>query len=388
MKNKIIISLIFFHFFLFISCEQPDPNYVDTTRQYLDHAIGFKHSIGVNKDNVLYAWGNNSSSQLGNLSIEENKPVKVNNDSDWKLVFANHNSSMAIKLNGSLWAWGDNEFGQLGNGTTTLVSTPTLIDAGPWKTVAMGFGFSIAIKQDGTMWSWGLNANGQLGLGNNADVLVPTQIGSLTNWNSVSAGRAHSLAINAIGELYGFGRNAEGQLGNTSTTSPTSPVLISVGPWKEAAGGREHSIAIKKNGNSNYGTLWATGRNNYGQLGVGTTINTLTFVQIDASTNWFKVEAEANQSAATKININSSNSYPLFTWGMNTNGQLGNGNINTIYVPTQVNSDVRSIKMSDRNTSIIENLNGAALFTTGENSNGQIGNGTNTSSTIFMRVWG
>jgi alpha-tubulin suppressor-like RCC1 family protein len=83
-------------------------------------------------------------------------------------------------------------------------------------------------------------------------------------------------------------------------------------------------MAIKTNG-----TLWSWGRNSQGQLGLNNRTNFSSPVQIGALTNWTKVAAEY---ACAAIKTDGT----LWTWGSNAYGQLGNGNTNTRSSPTQV----------------------------------------------------
>ena len=73
---------------------------------------------------------------------------------------------MAVRADGSVWAWGLNSTGQLGDGT--IVSRPTpapVAGLGGVVSVAAGAGHSLAVKADGSVWGWGDNRSGQLGDG-------------------------------------------------------------------------------------------------------------------------------------------------------------------------------------------------------------------------------
>ena len=353
----------------------------DTSKLFIDHAIGLHHSLGINQDNTLYAWGDNSFNQLGRATVNVNKPLKISSNTDWATVYARANSSMAIKQDGSLWGWGNNATSQLGVAESTLTDKPVLVNAGPWKTIAMGQTYTIGIKQDGTLWGWGSNSSGQLGLGNTLSRILPTQIGKNSNWSNVSAGWNHSMAINSLGELYAFGRNTEGQFGNQTTQSSLTPLLIPGGPWKAVSTGKEHSMAIKTTG-----TLWGTGRNNIGQLGIANLQNVTSFVQVDNATNWFSVVSCTDHNAALKIYINSTTDYLLYAWGDNTYGQLGDGNIANLAIPTQTTPDATSkIKAGDKNLAVHYQYSGGFLMTSGDNTYGQVGHGNNANYKIFKK---
>jgi alpha-tubulin suppressor-like RCC1 family protein len=70
--------------------------------------------------------------------------------------------------------------------------------------------------------------------------------------------------------MWGWGRNQFGELGNGTTVSKSSPTQIGTDTdWKTATGGCGfHTFALK-----NDGSLWAWGRNLNGELGDGTLVN-------------------------------------------------------------------------------------------------------------------
>jgi len=89
---------------------------------------------------------------------------------------------------------------------------------------------TIALKTDGTLWAWGYNSDGQLGNGvadGTTPHPTPTQVGTATNWTHVVTHGYHILATRSDGTLWGWGYNFYGQVGNGTTTSPiTTPVQI------------------------------------------------------------------------------------------------------------------------------------------------------------------
>src|SRR5205823_7398174 len=89
--------------------------------------------------------------------------------------------------------------------------------------------------------------------------------GTLTGIVAIAAGRFHMLALSATGTVYAWGRNLEGELGNGTTTSSSTPVLVSsLTSVRAVAAGRYTSVAAKQDG-----TVWTWGYGIYGQLGDG-----------------------------------------------------------------------------------------------------------------------
>jgi alpha-tubulin suppressor-like RCC1 family protein len=117
--------------------------------------------------------------------------------SDWAQVAGGGGFSLAIKTNNTLWAWGFNSSGQLGDGTTVNKSSPVQIGAlSDWSQVAAGSTHSLAVKTNGTLWAWGTGTSGQLGDGTIVNKSSPVQIGSLTTWDSLAY---QPVSISSIG---------------------------------------------------------------------------------------------------------------------------------------------------------------------------------------------
>ena len=144
---------------------------------------------------------------------------------DYQVISAGHHHSLAVKSDGSLWAWGHNYFGQLGDGTTSERHGPVKIGSdNDWVMVSAGGYHSLAVKSDGSLWAWGWNYYGQLGnSGFPFSEYSPVRIGFDNDWVMVSAGVYHSLAVKSDGSLWAWGRNNWGQLGNGTTIQSTQP---------------------------------------------------------------------------------------------------------------------------------------------------------------------
>lgn len=95
--------------------------------------------------------------------------------------------------------------------------------------------------------------------------------------------------------------------------------------WKSLSAAEDYTVAIRYDG-----TLWAWGRNNYGQLGNGTTTDSNVPLQIGTETNWMQASAKGGHVVAVKTN-----GY-LYSWGKNDHGQLGDGTTNERHIPERV----------------------------------------------------
>ena len=80
------------------------------------------------------------------------------------------------------------------------------------------------------MWAAGLCRGdfGRLGHGDCNDVFIPRKIDALRGRAvvRVACGDTHTLAVTEAGELYTFGRNSNGQLGHGTTDDSLAPRLV------------------------------------------------------------------------------------------------------------------------------------------------------------------
>ncbi|HEV7816453.1 MAG TPA: Ig-like domain-containing protein, partial [Janthinobacterium sp.] len=117
-------------------------------------------------------------------------------------------------------------------------------------------------------------------------------------WAAISAGSTHTLARRSDGTLYAWGFNQNGQLGDGTTVAKTTPTLINSTAstaWTQIASGEFHNLGLRADG-----TLWAWGLNQNGQLGDGSTTNRAIPVKVGKDTNWLFVAAGKSHSLAIK----------------------------------------------------------------------------------------
>jgi alpha-tubulin suppressor-like RCC1 family protein len=155
--------------------------------------------------------------------------------------------------------------------------------------IAGGNRHSCALRADGTAWCWGQNLLGQLGNGSTTSTSSPTLVTPILNVTAIAGGFGHSCASLADGTAHCWGDNAAGQLGDTTTTSSNTATLVQGSP-KFGIGvtllrplngvvnvttGRRHSCALSVGG----GVSW-WGENAFGQLGNHSTVNSTVIVAV------------------------------------------------------------------------------------------------------------
>lgn len=111
---------------------------------------GYYTNVAATKtDGTLWTWGFNNYGQLGlGNTTNFDSPKQVGSLTDWDIVATGGNGSVfAIKTDKTLWAWGQNTSGQLGLGDTTRRSSPVQVGSSSWMVVATGQSTTIAIRQ-------------------------------------------------------------------------------------------------------------------------------------------------------------------------------------------------------------------------------------------------
>ena len=171
----------------------------------------------------------------------------------------------------------------------------------------------------GSLWAACFpGSQASVGLPTSTNVL--TQVGTDTDWkliatDGVSSGNPFTIALKNNGTMWATGSNGAGQLGLGDTTTRTTFTQVGTDTnWKYVASGSQYSLAIKTDG-----TLWGWGRTHYGQLGLGIVTDVLSPTQIGTGTNWAYVAGGDATSYALKTDGT------LWSCGSNFWGELGQG---------------------------------------------------------------
>jgi alpha-tubulin suppressor-like RCC1 family protein len=227
--------------------------------------------LSLRSDGTVWGWGDNGSHQLGDLTRPYSvAPVQIHGlPPGIAQVAGGGTFGAAVAADGSVWTWGGNDHGQLGYPTPGGNSSPTphqVAGLSGVKQVAAGNAFTVALRSNGEVWTWGANYYGQLGDGTHTDRATPARNLAGYGMTQVSAGFDFTLARRP-GSVWAWGDNYFGQLGNGSTAADSaSPVIVDRRTQNAAqiVAGWEHAFSVDPDG-----SLWAWGRNNDGELGLG-----------------------------------------------------------------------------------------------------------------------
>ena len=311
-------------------------------------ATGSEHSMALASDGTVFTWGNNYEYQLGgNDGWDSDVPyaVTITGKVITKIASGDYHC-LALASDGTISAWGANLSGQLGRGGISLKELlPVQIASGAFggKTITMiaaGSDFSIALASDGTLFSWGDNSQGQLGTGNNTNSNVPVAVSipgkTITK---IAAGSLHCIALASEGTVYTWGYNGLGQLGNGNNTNSNVPVTVTTSgvlngkTIVQVAAGSRHCIALDSDGK-----VYTWGYNIHGQLGNGNNTDSNVPVAVNAS-GCLSGKTITHIGSGSFHSIALASDESVHTWGMNDQGQLGNGSgAYSINVPVGVNS--------------------------------------------------
>ncbi len=343
-------------------------------------AGGQLHSLALDWDFNVWSWGSNSSGQLGVTGVSSrNAPGPVPGVSGIQAIAAGASHSMALSWAGDVWTWGSNASGQLGVAGTSLV--PVQVPGLSWVEAIAGGGSHSMALVGGVVYTWGANGFGQLGLGSTTPTTttVPSQV-AIPNASGmaylIAAGTSHSMAMDFDGVVWTWGRDNSGQLGNGAVTGnqpAPQEVSLPLGAKAVAAGG-EHSMAVLEDN-----TIWTWGKNTNGQLGNSSTTLSQVPVQVvglPAGSEPVLIAAGASHSLAVLSNGE------VWAWGLGTSGQLGQGSATGSLVPVKVATlatalaDPGSLAAGANHAlAITAGASGSAAWGWGQDSVGQVGDG-------------
>ena len=338
----------------------------------------FRNSEGEN-----YTWGRNYSYQLTNQQSRTGETIKNLQGVGIRStkIESGFDHTLILGDDGTLYVCGSNEYGQLGLGEGIQfcsIPTPVLSSV---VDIAAGYFHSLALTNDGRVYAWGLNDSGQLGLGDSVHVSYsPALLGTLpVDIKGVSCGSKCSFVLTDSGIVYGWGENQFGNLGLGDTVNREWPVAINapIG-FVRVASGQAHTLAVDINGN-----LWVWGSNIVNQLSdigipyVLTPQQTMVTGVVEIDTGDYHSFIFSRMSSSDELRV----------FGSNSLGQLGNGRVSISEHSNLLSferGEIHSISCG-RNTCLMVGSSGAVSIW-GDNSLSQIPNQSGSSVPVPTSV--
>jgi len=331
----------------------PAPISIPTATTIKLIATGENHTVVVDAENNLYAWGDNYFRQLGAASLisqESFTPVLVSMPSlsagvSVIAVSSSKKHSLALTSDGSVYAWGDNNVGELGLDTIGSSHAPALVTnlsgttivaiaAGTGPTSASSIDscdFSLALDSTGKVWAWGCNESGQVANPEDTNYhMAPAPLAGLPSVKAIAAGYGFGAAVATNGDVWTWGYGIDGNLGDGTCgpghQSPAPAAVSGISLVSKVAAGRFGAngtwvIALKDNG-----TIWGWGDDSFGQLGNNSTGSnadplcpgSVTYpVRAGNLTNVIDIATGSSHSIALKSDGT------VWVWGNNDNNRLG-----------------------------------------------------------------
>ena len=359
-------------------------------------------TYAITESGDLYMWGGNFNNNLGvdPYSGAVLSPQKINFPNGEKVTKVEHSDGLknayytiALTESGNVYVWGDNSEGQLGLGYTSSandpVTTPTLVEIEEIKNEKIvdisNNGQLQAVTESGDLYMWGDNIAGQVGSGDNQNsvIVTPTKIkiGENEKVKNAHTNTYLSYVITKTDKLYAWGLNSQYSLGNESQENSYEPILIDLVPGSEEDTVAEAWVSVYDSyAITTDGTLYKWGINNDGQVGNGTSG---TGEEVTKPLEIDVVPGEVDNIKPIQSNYETDTSSfaitedgNIYTWGSNNNGQLGlSKDDNPIDEPELVNlNDEKAIYADIAGNSFILTDQGNLYFF-GSNTYGELGNG-------------
>ena len=317
------------------------------------------HSCALSNGSV-YCWGLDTAGQIGHghiscfgACLNPHGPSVLNRNVVTFTTGLRH--TCAIADDSTTWCWGENAFGPLGVGDNDGRNAPAqvLLPAGATPiSINAGGHTTCVVLDNGTGLCWGKSDYGHLGDGTYNNRNEPTPISILPSNRSLVAmdlGAGHACGILDDGTAHCWGNNtfssgeSGGRLGDGSTQSSRFPRSVSLPLGKTAISidvGVDHTCAILDDSSA---ACW--GLNEEGQLGDGTTDNSTTPVGVSVPVGLTFGEISAGLAHTCAVATNAS----VYCWGHHEEGALGLGEDVDSDVPAYVDLGTgRHALMSER----------------------------------------
>lgn len=355
-------------------------------RSFVDIKCSGATTYAMESDGTIWAWGLGTSGQIGDVAISSKVyPAIVSAPSHTiSKIFGKGNSSVnhagVLTSLGHVKMWGLGTSGQLGDNSILSKSMPHYTIGPSFTHISTGEAFTAGITALGQAYAWGLGTSGQLGDLSITTKSIPVSVAGGYSFSYITCGAAFAAGL-VNGLAYAWGLGTSGQLGDNTILSKSSPVAVAGGRTYSAITtggvvGRTHAIETST------GLAFSWGVNTNGVLGDSTIINKSSPVAVVGARSFTRISAGGSHTAAIEGATGN-----VFCWGLGTSGELGDGTILSKSSPVAVlgGRSYSRVRCGTNHTLAIESATGY-IYAWGIGTSGQLGDGGITNRTSPVRV--
>lgn len=297
-------------------------------------AVGEDHVIVVTTEKQVYSWGSGDKGQLGHGNTESKmKPELVQslNGKSISRACCGEGFSIFASDNGIVLTCGDGTSGCLGHGDTLSCYRPRLIEtllSLDVIAISCGSKHVVVVGSEGEVLTWGCGADGRLGLGTEDNHCQPQElrIEEPVVIRDVFCGMDGTMFLTDVGSVYACGSNSDNKLGlnnrqgfimamkniftKTEVEGSNVPTPVRALARHRVLGismGVCHTAVIVEPGH-----IYTFGKNSEGQLGIGDTKPSRAPVEVKAM-----LESVVNRvQCGNHYTVCSTTSNELYYWGL------------------------------------------------------------------------
>ena len=361
-----------------------------TGRHICEVAAGDEHSMALSVFGEVWTWGGSSFGQLGHGSIMDTEEPKIVEGNDFpldiKTVYAGHTFSMAVTKNGDVWNWGQGEAGELGHQQKMLMYSPTYLKTlGNVLQLSCGYRHCAAIQFIRRVTDLSAADKGMKSMNNMSSMSASQSVTGESRTNrpgSASFTPAGSVKSGGVrrnedkGYILIWGEDTCGQLGLRGLQAARSPTILQNMSELDITYVSVHadvSAFVTSDGK-----LFVCGSGDFGRLGMNGMVGSPVPAQVRGldKYNVWQVACGLNHCLALSHDLR------VYTWGDGTWGNVGISNAPPLVTPTEMSSlssaEVCAVYAGGYH-SAARTLDGE-VYTWGRNTNGQLGLGVVTSA--------
>ena len=284
--------------------------------------------------------------------------------------------TVCLDVNGDVWTFGENYQGQLGWESRTFVREPQLVPGLPTiQHIACGIAHTVCITHESSAWGFG-DRRANLWDHGVQSTTLPTELRLPTTPKYAFCGGFQTFILDEEDQLWAFGANDCGQLGLGHRSDVYEPLPVPLPDdmvIADIACGKNFTLLL-----SLKGSVWSTGSNTSGQLGMGLEPLELRYQCIFERIPDLRarqIACGSNHAVCVDLQDN------LLVWGSNQKGQAMHTHD---CAPAQVYGTVRHVTAGAHST-FVEDEKGNIL-SVGGNKYGQLGRGYHTGECNYALI--